>query len=1306
MRWSGASRRRRLLGVGLLLALVAGGLTFLLVGRSRFAWDKACTLARRQLPGLLGADVGLGRCEVDPAGRTVRIYGLSAAAPDNERPIFSADEVEVTVAGVQPLSGRLELERVRVIRPRIWLDLSRPRSPTPKAEGCPLRTLEHVLVDALEVRGAEFRVALPAGRKVEVAGVELSWRTRRRDAEFTLRTSQGLLDLANGRPPLAVAGLAVEGALGPGGRELEVSRGELSIDDAQLSFAGRVDDLCRPALAVDAQLFLPMRMLARVVPLGETSGHLWAQATLSGRLPDVRVTGELLGKGVALGGLRPGDFSVRAALAGQDVTIGELTVPVGQGSVRASGELRLVPGMPLRAKAELDQVSLFQVFERVGLSGAWVDLLATGPVNVQGKLAPAPELQGQADLKVARFVTWGHPVDRKLPGPPILSIPAGEVTLDLGIHPDRVELGNGKVKVGGARALANVVIPYGGRGPITIDTTAEPLVLEDVGKLADIPIGGVGAARVSIRIPPPGLVQLDGELALQDSSFRGFALGNLSSAITVRDGVLSFPEATGMKGRTAYQGRAALDFRGDSPDVHVAANVPNGRVEDLVELLAPVSPALQPLRRILLGSARGAVTLEGPAETMEGRFDLDLSEVSLSGRRLGDGALHARLDRGNAIVLDSVALRGPLGTSKADGRWDFDGPLRAKFRVDGLQLEELMGTELARRLRARGTLTLAGTVGGTDQVPDVALTLGGPQIYLSGRALGAMALEARAVGEQLELKGRPVADTDLSMTARIHRPYPYEATLKLALTDIRALLPDTAAAQGLNGAATGVLTASGTLSEPETSRGLLHLDSLKLQRGEFRAESDGPWEVRFRGGRVSSEGLRLKGPETELVASGYLEESGMDVAVSGAVDLRLLESFVPSLERASGRLELLGTARGEPGDPQIVGTATLVDAGFRVRGQPLELRGLKGKLDFSESRILWSDLEGQANDGRLGSRGDVRWRRFRPEQLEVALQLDQVSVRVVEDAPFAATGELTLTGRPGSFFLTGDLDVQRLRYRRPFGFENLLARGNRPGSPGEAPSEWLQLDVALHLKDAAVENNLARARIVGDLRLTGSNLHPGLIGAMEAGQGSQAFFRGTTFNVTQGAVDFKDRRSLEGVFDVRAESTVREYLIRLHAFGKTSQPQVLLSSEPSLPEGDIISLLTLGVTSRDRANSNTTTTGAGIAAEALYQASGLDRQVQKFLPSNSVIRDLSFHVSTLYNDANGLVEPTVQLESKFLTDQLKLGLSQPVSGKGTRALAEYRFDDRVSAQIQWDNVYNDVPIGNLGVDLKLRWNVE
>ena len=138
-----------------------------------------------------------------------------------------------------------------------------------------------------------------------------------------------------------------------------------------------------------------------------------------------------------------------------------------------------------------------------------------------------------------------------------------------------------------------------------------------------------------------------------------------------------------------------------------------------------------------------------------------------------------------------------------------------------------------------------------------------------------------------------------------------------------------------------------------------------------------------------------------------------------------------------------------------------------------------------------------------------------------------------------------------------------------------------------------------------------------------------------------------------------------------------------------------------------MSLLTLGVTGRERAGiSGTAGAGAGLAAEALYQASGLDRQVQRLLPQNTVLRDTAFRIGTQYNDFSGLVEPTAQLESKFLVEQLKLSLSQPVSGKGTRAQAEYRITNRLSVQSQWDNAYSDIPFGNLGIDLKLRWEVE
>ena len=52
---------------------------------------------------------------------------------------------------------------------------------------------------------------------------------------------------------------------------------------------------------------------------------------------------------------------------------------------------------------------------------------------------------------------------------------------------------------------------------------------------------------------------------------------------------------------------------------------------------------------------------------------------------------------------------------------------------------------------------------------------------------------------------------------------------------------------------------------------------------------------------------------------------------------------------------------------------------------------------------------------------------------------------------------------------------------------------------------------------------------------------------------------------------------------------------------------------------------------------------------------------------------------------------------------------QPVSGRGTRARAEYHFDKRLSAQMQWDNEHPETAfgnLGNLGLELKLGWESE
>ncbi len=369
----------------------------------------------------------------------------------------------------------------------------------------------------------------------------------------------------------------------------------------------------------------------------------------------------------------------------------------------------------------------------------------------------------------------------------------------------------------------------------------------------------------------------------------------------------------------------------------------------------------------------------------------------------------------------------------------------------------------------------------------------------------------------------------------------------------------------------------------------------------------------------------------------------------------------------------------------------------------MAVRSLSGHADFSESRILLQDVQGFMNDGRLRARGDLRLDKLSLKSLEVQVDLEEVTVQVVPEVPAMFSGSLLLASKAtGLTQLSGALDVVKLRYAQPLSLDSLIANArNRPVPQDGAPHEWLRLDVDVATgKDVRIENNLARARLLGKLKLTGTNVKPVLIGAVEVGEGSQAFFRGNTFSIGRGVLQFN---GLWPSFDLSAQSQVREYLVNVKAFGRFEDPKVSLTSEPALSEADVISLLTLGVTSREKFD---TTSGAGLAAEALLSASGLDQEVSKFLKGKMGFSDPQLRLTTAFNEATGTAEPSVTWEAKAANDKFKIGVTQPVTGRGTQAQAEYRVNQRMSARAQWDNQTQNTSIGNLGVDLRFRFEWE
>jgi translocation and assembly module TamB len=1290
------TRRRWQLALVFLALLVPLGALAL---RTERAGAYACRLLRERLPELVDGEVRLGRCELDPLTLSVQVQEVDLRRAGATSPLVTARSARVSLRGL--FLGGVSLQDVVLVRPE--LDLVLPEDPVPGAPGaCVLDALQAVRVGSLRLE--EGRLRLRRGvRELLLEGVGVRARLGRKDGELTVDARSGSVTVQEGRT-LHLGKLTLEAALDLEGRQLDLQRGEIDVEGLTASLSGQVDRLCEswPELSLRGQVFLPLDALGRLgVQLPGPTGQVWARLAASGRADALAVRAEIQASQVVIGAYAPGDFSAKVVWSDKRVILEEFTTRSGEGDLKVTGELQLTEGLPVKARLETHEASFARVMARASVPGAWVEFPATVKGGVTGHLLPEPSLAGDFEFRTGAFLLAARAFDApRAAGRDILAFPQAKGTFHFGVSGSAVTFDSVALTVGAqerTHVTGRVRLAYDSAVGLDIAAVADPADLSDFGSISGLPWSGVGTVRTSV-VGPYGRVGIEGSLALRDFKFDGYSLGVLQSPLRLEGKRLTFPAVSAQKGQSQYFGDLALDFGPAELQVRSTVQLPEGRVEDLVDLLADLHPVVETLRD---GTLTGGVSLlaavDSPASALSGVIAARVHDTLLLERRLGDTELLLRFDHGEALVLEPAVFEGPLGRLEAEGRWGFDGPLAYRLDLTRGSVAELLDPGGAAGWPVGGDFTARARVGGDTSQVLVDGWFSSPQVTLRGRGLGASHLEGRLVGRDFTAFGPLLPGIQGTLGLAFRGDWPYTTTVALDVPDLGPFLP----AQ-LSGRVQGSVKAAGPMRQIRLSRGEAVLQSLTLARGEVTATSTAPVELGWNAGALHVRALTMKGPTTEFTAEGRWGPTTADLQSRGSVDLRLVASAVAAVERTQGRLDFNATLTGPVKAPALAGSAELTDGRFWVKGQDLQVRALTGRADFSDSRVLLQDVQGFLNEGRLRGRGDFKLERLDFRTADLQLDLEDVTAQILPEVPVTVSGSLQLATRTGATWqLQGGLDVQKLRYTKTLALDSVLASASRGLPSDEKPDEWLRLDVDLATAgDVRVDNNLARARLAGKLKLTGTNVRPLLVGAVETGDGAQAFFRGNTFSVSRGVLQFNGQSP---TFDLSAQSQVREYLVSVKAFGRLDDPRVALSSEPGLPETDILSLLTLGVTSRERLTGQS---GAGLAAEALLSASGLDQQVQRFLSSNVGLKDQQVRLTTSYNEVTGTVEPAVTWESKVVSDNLKVGITQPVTGRGTKAQAEYRFDQRVSARAQWDNQNQNTSVGNPGIDLRFRFEWE
>jgi translocation and assembly module TamB len=202
------------------------------------------------------------------------------------------------------------------------------------------------------------------------------------------------------------------------------------------------------------------------------------------------------------------------------------------------------------------------------------------------------------------------------------------------------------------------------------------------------------------------------------------------------------------------------------------------------------------------------------------------------------------------------------------------------------------------------------------------------------------------------------------------------------------------------------------------------------------------------------------------------------------------------------------------------------------------------------------------------------------------------------------------------------------------------------------------------------------------LQIRGTVDEPVISGRITATRGTINFIRNQRYELERAIIDLPPQTGLDPVLNIQAESEIKGYRVVVGITGPLSQPTANVRSEPSLPQVDVVSLITRGdLSSGDESQSTLAQTGLGTATSLLTETlinAPVQRATDKLFGLNR------FELDPLIAGRGGS-SPTARLTvGRQINRNLAVTYSTNVTTEQNQVFAlEYRLSDRLSFVAQY-----------------------
>lgn len=427
----------------------------------------------------------------------------------------------------------------------------------------------------------------------------------------------------------------------------------------------------------------------------------------------------------------------------------------------------------------------------------------------------------------------------------------------------------------------------------------------------------------------------------------------------------------------------------------------------------------------------------------------------------------------------------------------------------------------------------------------------------------------------------------------------------------------------------------------------------------------------------------------ELTGSGVVPLDGdrLAIDIDGTAPLALGNRLVADRGgQFSGTATLRARATGSIENPQFSGTVSTGGAGYIDPALNLRLVDIGGSATLSSERAVIDSLTARlATGGSVSVSGSVGL--AGRNDVDLALRLNEA--RYADGNLLVATlgGDLRVTGElAGQSVLSGNVRIERADITIPENFGSTAAlvvpehRNTPPAaaatlararvdqrdgtsSGGAAPS--VGLDVTLSAPNQIfVRGRGLDAEVGGSVRLTGTLDAVQPVGAFRLNRGRLSIL-GQRITFEEGSVTLVG--DLDPYLDFRARTQGEGSTVFIDVTGRVSDPSIAFSSNPPLPEDEVLSRLLFG-----RAMGELTPLQLGrLAGAAAELAGGSNTSLVDSLRARTGLDDLDVVAG---EDGNLAVQA-----GTYIQDNVYLGVQAGADGQ-SRATINLDLTDDIKAR--------------------------